>query len=50
MENEQSRELEAIRLALIDALEVRIERKDPDVDLDPISFTWDIFDYNSQFI
>lgn len=35
---------------MIDALEVRIERKDPDVDLDPISFTWDIVSYSDKFI
>ena len=38
-------ELLALRLALIDAMEIRITREDPDAEVDPIKFTWDIVSY-----
>ena len=36
---------DAIRLALIDALEVRIRRADPDSDSEPIMFSWEVISY-----
>ena len=37
--------MEALRLALIDAMEIRITREDPEAEVDPIMFTWDIVSY-----
>ena len=43
-------EVERLRLALIDALEVRILREDPDNGLDPIAFTWDIISFDERLL
>lgn len=47
---EEAESVRAIRLALIDALEVRITREDPDAPVDPIDFTWDIVSYSQRQI
>ena len=39
-----------LKLALIDSLEVRILREDPDTDLPDIRFSWDIVSYDEQFM
>ena len=41
---------EAVRLALIDALEVRILREYPDEELTPVIFSYEIVSYSSEYI
>ena len=42
--------MEALRLALIDALEIRITREDPEANVEQIEFTWDILSYSQRYI
>ena len=43
-------EAKALKLALIDAMEVRITREDPDARVESIDFTWDILSYSQREI
>ena len=37
-------------MALIDALEIRITREDPEANVEQIEFTWDILSYSQRYI
>ena len=49
-DSNEDEEMEALRLALIDALEIRITREDPEANVEQIEFTWDILSYSQRYI